>query len=221
MQTEDIAVQDEWLHLVVAGRTELIDNFWGELGGALPTKWSRDLGAERDRKPRGSSILDSRCFRLDEPAVRVWLYRVSPHRVQSGTVEQIDPTNRSRYLMDIAHAIRSFRRDVLDLTVERCGLKVSSERLGPHSLVPNWIAEQLWAFSEAAALQWPPTGKALEQWREFVITAYQNNAAFDTRELKRWLTDKGWSADAADQLVAQKDKDVTELGKYDDLRQPA
>jgi hypothetical protein len=211
-----------WRDLCVAGLTDNIDRFLNELDIKSAQSWQRDKASEQRALPRFGNLAETRCYKRDfhGSVVDLWLLRRSELRVDTGIVDVARPWPTDPQAL-VAEAISAFRTECLEPAVAEVGLKLGHHQLGPHSLVPNWIIDALWSLYEVSAFQWPPTGKALEQWREFVITVYQNSAAFDPRELKRWLTEKGWSERAADQLIAQKDADATLLGKYDDVRQSA
>jgi hypothetical protein len=209
-----------WRDLVIAGPKDRIDHLLSQIEQSLPPDWERNTAAEQLAAQRLGSAQRSRCYsrHLDGRDVWLWLYRPDDHRVQGGLVE---PTQPVRYAEDVAEAILDFRSRVLEPAAATARVTVSRNRLGPRSSVPGSVLDALWAYCDSSRYGWPPTGESLRQWREFVIRAHQDRAAFDRGEFKAWLTDKGWSDDAAGSLIDRLLSDAALLDEYDDLRQTA
>ena len=222
--SEAYEVNLAWTDLVIAGRLSQIDQLLGEIERFLPKEWVRNTAAEQQSleimKRKGWSITPGRCYsrKLANCDVRLWLERPSEYRVHGGLVE---PTNPVRYLEDNAETIRDFRQFILEPAVKTCNLKIGRYSAGPLSWVSADVMKRLWAFYDTTRFHWPPEGDALPRWREFVIRAYQNHAAFDLKELERWLVEKGWEKAKADGLIAQLLADAALLSEYEELRQPA
>jgi hypothetical protein len=212
-----------WTDLVIAGQQSRIDQLLDEIERLLPPGWQRNTIAEKQAEKRASErhwmLTPGRCYcqKLANREVRLWLLRASDHRIHGGLVEPTDPL---RYDEDNAEAILDFRQRVLEPATKTCGLRISRNSLGPLSWVAADVLERLWAFYDSSQFRWPPTGDALRRWREFVISAYQNHAAFDRAELNRWFVEKGWQEAIAAGLIDQLLSDAALLSEYDDLRQP-
>lgn len=222
-EKEALDAQLAWRDLCIAGPKDRIDQFLAELDRIAEQKgWSRDTEAEERLQIRYQTRAELRSYArvFAEHPVTLLFWRRGDRRVDTWLAGAPTAPESQRQAL-VAEACIAFRRDCIDPSAQTANLQVGRHSLGPHSLVPNWIIDALWSLYEVSAFQWPPTGKALEQWREFVITVYQNNAAFDPRELKRWLIEKGWSEADADRLIEQKDADATLLGAYEDALQTA
>lgn len=209
-----------WGDLVIAGRKARIDQLLAEIDRTLPQEWARSYPAEQRAASAGFSLPRSRCYtrKLADREVLLWLLRVTDRRIQGGLVESSD---LARNLEDSAAAILDFKHRVLAPAAMASQLTISRDHLGPLSLVPGAALGALWAFYDNSDFNWPPTGDAVRRWRELIISAYQNHAAFNRDELKTWLVEKGWSAAGGDTLIDHLFSDAALLSEYDELRQPA
>ncbi len=217
---EALDIDLAWRDLVIAGQRAHIERFLNEIDQRLPPTWERNTTAEQRPLMREGHLSGSRCYtrHTDGRSVHLWLLRRSDCRIDGGLVES---TARATALQDAAEAIRDFRERVLAPAAGVSGLAISRNRLGPLSWVPSDVIESLGAFFDSSQFVWPPTGGALRRWREFVIRAYQTHAAFDLKELERWLVEKGWEKAKAEGLIAQLLSDAALLSEYEELRQPA
>jgi hypothetical protein len=209
-----------WRDLVIEGDADRINRILDQVDRTLPPNWKRNPEAEKRYVALGGSLPASRCYakRLGDYDVRLWLLRVSDRRLQGGLVE---PTGGDRYYEDAAEAIAEFLREAIEPAVAECGGAMTSNRIGVRSDVTRPVVEKLWAFHEASPRIWPPPPPAEVPWREFVIAAFQNRAAFEPGEFRGWLRKLGWEAGDADALINRFFADAALLSEYDDRRQTA
>ena len=73
----------------------------------------------------------------------------------------------------------------------------------------------LLTFSDVATGGGLPLSEASEAaWRKFVITASQDDVAFDKDELRDWFISNGWESDEARTLTERFVRDATLLAEY-------
>jgi hypothetical protein len=92
--------------------------------------------------------------------------------------------------------------------------QATTARLGPNSLVPPRTMGALLAFSAGAAGANPLSQISESAWRKFLITACQEEVAFDTDELTAWFVAHGWSLGDARGLTERFINEATLLTDY-------
>ena len=71
------------------------------------------------------------------------------------------------------------------------------------------------AFSDVATGGGLPLSEASEAaWRKFLITASQEDVAFDQEELRDWFVNNGWESDDARILTERFVREATLLAEY-------
>ena len=132
------------------------------------------------------------------PRLLLSLNRVSERRVRGGTYSLIDASPEAGPV-EVAAVVDDVISNVIVPSANRLGLKVTRPRLGPNSVVQPKTMAALVAFSDVATGGGLPLSEASEAaWRKFLITASQEDVAFDRDELRDWFVSNGWvSEDAA------------------------
>ena len=75
----------------------------------------------------------------------------------------------------------------------------------------------LLAFSDVATGGGLPFSEASEAaWRRFLITASQEDVAFDKDELRDWFVSNGWGSEDARTLTERFVREATLLAEYSD-----
>jgi hypothetical protein len=73
----------------------------------------------------------------------------------------------------------------------------------------------LLAFSDVATGGGLPLSEASEAaWRKFLITASQEDVAFDKEELWAWFLDNGWESEDASNLTQRFVREASLLAEY-------
>ena len=106
-------------------------------------------------------------------------------------------------------------RNVIVPSANRFGLKVTQPRLGPNSVVQPRTMAALLTFSDVATGGGLPLSEASETaWRKFLITASQEDVAFDKEELLDWFVKNGWDSDDAGILTERFVRETSLLAEY-------
>jgi hypothetical protein len=71
-------------------------------------------------------------------------------------------------------------------------------------------------FSDLAAGAWPLPAELEQVWRQFVISACREDAAFDVDELSDWFVSNGWTSEAARALTERFISEASLITEYDD-----
>jgi hypothetical protein len=148
------------------------------------------------------------------PRLLLCLNRVSDRRVRGGTYSLIDASPETGPV-EVAAVVDDVISNVIVPSANHLGLKVTRPRLGPNSVVRPKTMAALVAFSDVATGGGFPLSEASEAaWRKFLITASQEDVAFDRDELRDWFVSNGWVSEDARTLMERFDRDATLLAEY-------
>jgi hypothetical protein len=217
---EAIETINLWRRVLIEGKPECIDRMLDDVERRLREKgWTRDpemeakMGRSADRKQRWH------CFAGGPhggPRLMLGLTRVADRRVRGGTYVLLDAPPGMQPT-DVAGVVEDVMKGVLTPSASSLGLKVTIPRLGRNSRVPPKTLAALVLFSDMAGGVWPLPSEELEQlWRRFVISACQEDAAFDVDELSDWFVTNGWSSEAAHALTKRFMSEASLITDYDD-----
>jgi hypothetical protein len=207
-----------WRRILIDGKAEQITSMLEDLEERLKSKgFERDAGAEKTMNWHPYQSNRVLCFAggpKGGPRLLLCLNRATERRVRGGTYDLIDGTSHADPV-EVAAVVGDVIRNVIVPSAESFGLKVTSPRLGPSSLVQPGTMAALLAFSDVATGGGLPLSEASEAaWRKFLINASQEDIAFDTDELRDWFVDNGWESQDASILTERFVRDASLLAEY-------
>lgn len=207
-----------WRRTLIQGKAEQITSMLGDLEARLKRKgFERDADAEKNMTWRLNQANKVLCFvggPEGGPRLLLCLNRVTERRVRGGTYSLLD-NNPEAGLVEVAAVVDDVLKNEIVPSAEQFGLKVTYPHLGPNSVVQSKTMAALLAFSDVAASGGFPLSEASETaWRKFLITASQEDIAFDQDELMEWFVSNGWGTEDARALTGRFVREATLLAEY-------
>ncbi len=207
-----------WRRILIEGKAEQVTSMLEDLEERLKSKgFERD--AEAEKKMNWHSYQRNRvlCFAggpKGGPRLLLCLNRATDRRVRGGTYELIDGSSDAGPV-EVAAVVDDVIRNVIVPSTQSFGLKVTRPRLGPNSLVQPRTMAALLAFSDVATGGGLPLSETSEAaWRKFLITASQEDVAFDKEELRDWFLDNGRESEDASILTERFVREASLLAEY-------
>lgn len=207
-----------WRRTLIQGKAEQITSMLGDLEARLKRKgFERDADAEKNMTWRLNQANKVLCFvggPEGGPRLLLCLNRVTERRVRGGTYSLLD-NDPEAGLVEVAAVVDDVLKNEIVPSAEQFGLKVTYPHLGPNSVVQSKTMAALLAFSDVAAGGGFPLSEASETaWRKFLITASQEDIAFDQDELMEWFVSNGWGTEDARALTGRFVREATLLAEY-------
>jgi hypothetical protein len=207
-----------WRRILIEGKAEQITSMLKELEVRLKSKgFERDAEVEANMNWHPNQRTGALCFvggPKGGPRLLLCLNLVSERRVRGGTYSLID-ASADAGPVEVAAVVDDVITNVIVPSADRSGLKVTYPRLGPNSVVPPRTMAALVAFSDVATGGGLPLSDAPEAaWRRFLITASQQDVAFDQDELRDWFVSNGWASEDARTLTERFVREATLLAEY-------
>jgi hypothetical protein len=207
-----------WRRILIEGKAEQVTSMLKDLEARLRSKgFERDAVAEKDMDWHPYQRNRLLCFvggPEGGPRLLLCLNLVSERRVRGGTYSLIDASSDAGPV-EVAAVVDDVIRNVIVPSASSFGLKVTRPRLGPNSLVQPKTMAALLAFSDVATGGGLPLSEASEAaWRRFLITASQEDVAFDKDELRGWFVSNGWGSEDARALTERFVREATLLAEY-------
>ena len=210
---------NSWRRILIEGKPEQIDRILDDIERRLGQKgWARNsameakMGRSADRKDRWLCFVGGP---QDGPELMLCLTRVSDRRVRGGTYSLLNGT-LDMQPTDIARVVEDVINSVLTPSASSFGLKVTIPRLGRSSRVGPKTLAALRAFSDLAAGAWPLPAEREPLWRRFVVSACQEDTAFDIDELSDWFVTNGWSSGDARALTERFVGEASLISEYNE-----
>jgi hypothetical protein len=207
-----------WRRILIEGKADQITSMLKDLEGRLKSKgFERDAEAEKKLNWHAYQRNRVLCFvggPEGGPRLLLCLNVVSERRVRGGTYSLIDAPPGAGPV-EVATVVDDVIKDVIVPSANSFGLKVTRPRLGPNSIVQPKTMAALVAFSDIATGGGLPLSEASEAaWRRFLITASQEDVAFDKDELMDWFFSNGWGSEDARTLMERFVREATLLAEY-------
>ncbi|HLJ91992.1 MAG TPA: hypothetical protein VKU02_02250 [Gemmataceae bacterium] len=207
-----------WRRILIEGKAEQITSMLEDLEARLKNKgFERDAAAEKKMNWHPYQRNRVLCFvggPEGGPRLLLCLNRVSEHRVRGGTYSLLDASSDADPV-EVAAVVDDVIRNVIVPSTNSFGLKVTRPRLGPNSRVQPKTMAALVAFSDIATGGGLPLSEASETaWRKFLVTASQEDVAFDKDELMDWFVSNGWGSGDACTLTERFVREATLLAEY-------
>jgi hypothetical protein len=207
-----------WRRILIEGKAEQITSMLGDLEARLKSKgFERDAEAEKNMNWHPYQKNRVLCFvggPKGGPRLLLCLNLVSERRVRGGTYSLIDASSDADPV-EVAAVVDDVIRNAIAPSAISFDLKVTRPRLGPNSLVQPKTMAALLAFSDVANGEGLPLSEASEAaWRRFLITASQEDVAFDKDELMGWFVSNGWGSGDARTLTERFVREATLLAEY-------
>jgi hypothetical protein len=207
-----------WRRILIEGKAEQITSMLEDLEARLNGKgFQRDAEAEKDMNRHPYQRNRVLCFAGGPeggPRLLLCLNRATERRVRGGTYSLIDGSPDAGPV-EVAAVVDDVFRNVIVPSARSFGLKVTRPRFGPNSLVQPRTMAALLAFSDVATGGGLPLSEASEAaWRKFLITASQEDVAFDKEELRDWFVLNGWESEDASVLTERFVREASLLAEY-------
>lgn len=207
-----------WRRILIEGKADQITSMLKDLEGRLKSKgFERDAEAEEKMNWHHYQRNRVLCFvggPEGGPRLLLCLNLVSERRVRGGTYSLIDASPDAGPV-EVAAVVDDVIKNVIVPSANSLGLKVTRPRLGPNSVVQPKTMATLVAFSDVATGGGLPLSEASEAaWRRFLITASQEDVAFDKDELMDWFVSNGWGSEDARTLTERFVREATLLAEY-------
>ena len=207
-----------WRRILIEGKAEQITSMLEDLEARLKSKgFERDAEAEKNMNWHPYQRNRVLCFvggPEGGPRLLLCLNRVTERRVRGGTYSLLDASSDAGPV-EVAAVVDDVIRNVIVPSANSFGLKVARPRLGPNSLVQPKTMAALLAFSDVATGGGLPLSEVAEAaWRKFLITAFQEDVAFDKDELRDWFSSNGWESEDARTLTERFVREATLLDEY-------
>lgn len=207
-----------WRGILIEGKADQIASMLKDLETRLLAKgFGRDENAEKKMNWHPYQRNRVLCFvggPEDGPRLLLCLNCVSERRVRGGTYSLIDGPSGAAPV-EVAAVVDDIIKNAIVPAANMFGLKVTCPHLGPNSLVQPKTMATLLAFSDVATGGGLPLSEASEAaWRKFVITASQEDVAFDQDELMDWFVTNGWESKDARTLTDRFVLEATLLAEY-------
>ena len=207
-----------WRRILIEGNAEQITLMLEDLETRLKSKgFERDAAAEKKMNWHPYQRNRVLCFVGGPdggPRLLLCLNRVSERRVRGGTYALIE-TSPDADPAEVAAVVDDVIRNVIVPSANRFDLKVTRPRLGPNSLVQPKTMAALLTFSDLGTGAGLPLSEASEMaWRKFLVTASQEDVAFDKDELMEWFVTNGWGSEDARTLTERFVREATLLAEY-------
>jgi hypothetical protein len=207
-----------WRRILIEGKAEQVTSMLEDLETRFKSKgFVRDPQAEKNMNWHPYQRNKVFCFiggPEGGPHLLLCLNRVSERRVRGGTYSLIDASSDAGPA-DVAAVVDDVIRNVILPSAHSFGLRVTCPNLGPNSIVQPKMMAALLAFSDVAAGGGLLLSEASEAaWRKFVITASQEDVAFDKDELREWFVSNGWESEDARTLTERFVREATLLAEY-------
>ncbi len=215
--TQAVEVIASWRRILIEGKAEQITSMLADIEVRLKTKgFERDPEAEKGMNWHHHQRNKVLCFvggPLAGPRLLLCLNRVSDRRVRGGTYSLKSSANSGPN--EVAAVVDDVIRNVIVPSANLHLLKVTRPRLGPISVVQPKTMAALIAFCDVATGGGLPLADPSESaWRRFLITASQEDVAFDKEELMDWFVSNGWTSEDAGSLVERFVRESTLLAEY-------
>lgn len=213
-----VGTSNPWRRFLIEGAPESISALLADVERRLKErKFLRDPVIEQQQAWQSALHNASFCF-VGEPRgipVLLSLIRVSERRIRGSTCGLLEAASRV-LPQEVAAVVAEVMDTILLPSANRCGLKVMAPRLGPRSLVQTRTLAALQSFCDLAAESKPDdlAPRAEAAWRHFLITAGQEDIAFDIEELTNWFVASGWERVEAERLVERFMREATLLAEY-------
>jgi hypothetical protein len=162
--------------------------------------WYRDAEYERSRqhpvRPLRSYLFDQQ----RDASVRLLLELATPTRVHAGAVQLLrcPPGDRSGRTAEI---VADFAKNQVLPAAAAASVTYSSPSFGPRSTLTPAVETQFTRLADEADGDWPLKQEAQNTWDELVSCCLSEHAAIDRSELTKWLTESGWSEEAAQEMT--------------------
>jgi hypothetical protein len=207
-----------WRRILIEGKAEQITSMLEDLEARLKSKgFERDAEAEKNMNWHPYQRNRALCFvggPEGGPRLLLCLNLVSERRVRGGTYSLIDASPDADPV-EVAVVVDDVISNVIVPSANSLGLKVTYPRLGPNSVVQPKTMAALVAFSDVATGGGLPLSEASEAaWRRFLITASQQDVAFDEDELRDWFVSNGWASEDARTVTERFVREATLLAEY-------
>ncbi|MGC8639446.1 MAG: hypothetical protein ACP5XB_06160 [Isosphaeraceae bacterium] len=207
-----------WRRILIEGKADQITSWLEDLEVRLKSKgFDRDAEAEKTVNGHPYQRNKVLCFvggPEGGPRLLLCLKRVSERRVRGGTYSLIDASPCAGPV-EVAAVVDDVIKNVIVPSATSLGLKVTRPRLGPNSIVQPKTMANLIAFSDVATGGGLPLSEASEAaWRRFLVTASQEDVAFDQGELMDWFVTNGWASEDARTLTERFVREATLLAEY-------
>lgn len=207
-----------WRSFLIQGKAEQITSMLEDLEERLRIRgFERDPEAEMRMNWHAAQRNRVLCFAggpQEGPRLLLCLNRATERMVRGGTYDVIDGFPDADPV-EVAAVVDDVIRNVIVPSATSLGLEVTHPRLGPNSLVQPRTMAPLLAFSDVASGGGFPLSEASEAaWRRFLITASQEDVAFDTEELRDWFLDNGWKPEDAGILTERFVREASLLADY-------
>jgi hypothetical protein len=207
-----------WRRILIEGKAEQITSMLAAIEARLKSKgFERDAEAEKNMNWQPYQRNRVLCFvggPEGGPRLLLCFNLVSERRIRGGTYSLVEtPPNTGP--VEVAAVVDDVIRNVIVPSANSLGLKVTRPRLGPISVVQPKTMAALVAFCDVATGGGLPLSEASEAaWRRFLITASQEDVAFDKEELMDWFVSNGWVSEDARTLMERFVREATLLAEY-------
>jgi len=215
--TQAVEAIASWRKILIEGKAEQITSMLIDIEARLKTKgFVRDQEAEKSMNWHPHQRNKVICFVGGPPTgprLLLSLNRVSERRVRGGTYS-IKPSANSGP-NEAAAVVEGVIKNVIVPSAVSHDLKITRPRLGPISVVQPKTLAALIAFCDDSTGGGLPLGEHSEAaWRRFLITASQEDIAFDREELISWFIANGWTSEDARALMERFVREATLLAEF-------
>ncbi len=216
---EAFKMVNSWKRVLIEGNPKNVDQMLEDIERRFKEKcWGRNAEMEKERPRQTGRNNRWFCFvggPQHGPQLLFCLSRISDRKVRGGTFGLLE---RPADMLPTAVAAveDEIMSNILTPAADGLGLKKTIPRLGENSRVSPRTLTQLLIFSDLAAGVWPLPAELEPLWRRFVITACQEDTAFDIEELTEWFFTNGWSSEAAEELTERFLSEATLISEYED-----
>ena len=196
--TQAIELIDSWGRILIKGKAEQISSMLVDIEARfLDQGFARDPATERANTytPRQKNALYYFVGGSQGgPRLLLRLNRVTECRVRGERCSALSGPPWPGHV-EMAEVVDGAIEKVIIPSANEFGLEVSQPRIGPKSRVPMMTMAALVAFSDIAAGELRLSPTAEKAWQKFLITAGQEDVAFNMDELTNWFIGNGWSSE--------------------------
>jgi hypothetical protein len=207
-----------WRRILIEGKAEQITLMLAAIDTGLKSKgFERDAETEKNMNWHPYQRNRALCFvggPEGGPRLLLCFNLVSDRRIRGGTYSVVE-TCPNTGPFEVAAVVDDVIRNVIVKSADGLGLKVTRPRFGLMSVVQPKTMAALVAFCDVATGGGLPLSEASEAaWRRFLITASQEDVAFDKEELIDWFVSNGWMSEDARALMERFVREATLLAEY-------